>query len=126
MSISRPEFSASPDLEAKDAEMLESEHKSLSDENADFLGLEIEINHVVDDEEYGQLPREIKDLCSGLPTYNVNYVKTDLSMDSFLHEQLLDENQPERNHFSLSRSKRQAGDFSICRADQSLVWHYIS
>ena len=114
-------FSPNLELEAREAKKLESEHKSLSDESSEFLGLEIEINHKMNDKEYSQLPEEIQDLCRGLPTYNVTYVKTELSMDNFLNKQLFDMNHSEGNNF-LSRSKRQAVLWSTCSSVQSFVF----
>ena len=114
-------FSPNLELEAREAKKLESEHKSLSDESSEFLGLEIEINHKMNDKEYSQLPEEIQDLCRGLPTYNVTYVKTELSMDIFVNDQIFDTNHSEGNHF-LSRSKRQAVLWSTCSSVQSFVY----
>ena len=118
----RQPFSSLLEIEAKEAQILESEHRSLSDRNADFLGLEIEINHKINDNEYGELPDEIQDLCRGLPTYSVNYVKTELSMDTFMHEDRWSESQSAGSHISLLRPKRDVY-WSTCRSTESIVSH---
>ena len=126
-----PASTPHPELETKEAKKLESERRSLSDKSSTFIGLETQVNHKLSAEELDALPQEIKGLCEGIPSYNVSYVKTQLSKESFLHSSFFDENDGnatlasnhyKEEHFTVGRrTKRQAINWSQCAVSESLV-----
>ena len=93
----------SPVDEAEASKILESEHIPLSDKNAEFMGLETEIDHEVSDMELNNLPEEIQKLCHGIPTYFVNYTKTSLSKNEFMDDDTVT---TVDHHLQDQRSKR--------------------
>ena len=115
---------SSPALEAQQAKKLEAKHEIVSDQNSDFLGLEIDVIDKLTEEEFDTLPSEIKDFCHGLPSYKVIYIKTKMSKEEFLHSHDMVEHSSNNTHNTnqldfkeehlITRQKREVINWSEC------------
>ena len=112
----------SPVDEAEGSKILESEHIPLSDKNAEFMGLETQIDHEVSEKEFNNLPEEIQKLCRGIPTFFVNYKKTSLPKDEFMEDDVVTtvDHHLEDTNNNRTRFKRHM-PFSECPSTAQIV-----
>ena len=116
----------SPIDEAEGSKILESEQMSLTDENAEFYGLETQIDHQLSKEDIHNLPLEIKDLCQEFPTYFVNYTKTSQSKNKFMDDDAVTDEMPTPKDQNMKKMRfKRHYQFSECEIADSKVDLYV-
>jgi hypothetical protein len=102
------------------AKIAQNENTTISHDNSAFLGLEIEVDHLLTQKETDTLPQDIQGLCSGMQIYKVRYVPTDLSQEDFNSLPLDDDNLNSTSMVAVEvrkgsgRVKRDAEQMSTC------------
>ena len=81
-----------PNSIVEGAKIAEDEKHTISHANTAFLGLDIEVDHLLTKMEKDNLPAEIQKLCSGMQVYKVRYVPTDMSQEEYNSVPFDDEN----------------------------------
>merc|ERR1712126_597973 len=74
------------------AKIAEDKKHTISHANTAFLGLDIEVDHLLTKMEKDNLPAEIQKLCSGMQVYKVRYVPSDMSQEEYNSVPFDDEN----------------------------------